>query len=40
MRLAALALSLAALPMLAGQPLSYSDGATKLAGYVAQPAGA
>ena len=40
MRLAALALSLATLPMLAGQPLSYSDGATKLAGYVAQPAGA
>jgi dienelactone hydrolase len=34
----ALALSLAALPLLAGQPLSYADGATKLAGYVARPA--
>ena len=38
MRAAALALSLAALPMLAGQPLTYADGATKLAGYVARPA--
>jgi dienelactone hydrolase len=38
MRLPALALSLAALPILAGQPLTYSDGATKLAGYVARPA--
>jgi len=37
MRCAALALSLAALPMLAGQPLTYADGATKLAGYVAHP---
>ena len=36
----ALALSLAALPILAGQPLSYADGATKLAGYVARPAAA
>ncbi|MDP1832241.1 MAG: dienelactone hydrolase family protein [Geothrix sp.] len=40
MRRAALALSLAVLPVLAGQPLTYSDGATKLAGYVAQPAAA
>lgn len=38
MRSAALALSLAALPVLAGQPLSYADGATKLAGYLAHPA--
>ncbi|MDR3684910.1 MAG: dienelactone hydrolase family protein [Geothrix sp.] len=38
MRAAALALSLAALPVLAGQPLTYADGATKLAGYVARPA--
>jgi dienelactone hydrolase len=38
MRRAALALSLAALPILAGQPLSYVDGTTKLAGYVARPA--
>ena len=38
MRRAALALSLATLPILAGQPLSYADGATKLAGYVARPA--
>jgi dienelactone hydrolase len=38
MRIAALALSLAALPILAGQPLAYSDGTTKLAGYVARPA--
>jgi len=37
MRSAALALSLAALPMLSGQPLSYADGATKLAGYLAHP---
>ncbi|MBK9797722.1 MAG: dienelactone hydrolase family protein [Holophagaceae bacterium] len=40
MRRAALALSLAALPLLAGQPLTYADGPTKLAGYVALPAGA
>ena len=40
MRAAALALSLAALPVLAGQPLTYADGATKLAGYVARPAAA
>ena len=38
MRRAALALSLAALPVLAGQPLTYADGSTKLAGYVARPA--
>ena len=38
MRSAALALSLAALPVFAGQPLSYADGATKLAGYLARPA--
>lgn len=38
MRPAALALSLAVLPVLAGQPLTYTDGATKLAGYVARPA--
>ena len=37
MRRAALALSLATLPMVAGQPLHYADGATKLAGYVARP---
>jgi dienelactone hydrolase len=40
MRSAALALSLAALPILAGQPLNYADGATKLAGYLAHPADA
>ncbi len=38
MRRTALALSLAALPVFAGQPLGYSDGATKLAGYLARPA--
>ncbi len=38
MRCAALALTLAALPALAGQPLSYADGPTRLAGYVAHPA--
>ena len=38
MRSAALALSLAALPVFAGQPLSYADGATKLAGYLSHPA--
>jgi dienelactone hydrolase len=38
MRRAALALSLAAFPVLAGQPLNYAEGATKLAGYVARPA--
>lgn len=37
MRSAALALSLAALPILAGQPVTYADGPTKLAGYVARP---
>jgi len=40
MRRAALALSLAALPAFAGQPLSYADGATQLTGYVAHPADA
>jgi dienelactone hydrolase len=38
MRRAALALSLATLPVFAGRPLTYADGATKLAGYVARPA--
>jgi dienelactone hydrolase len=38
MRSAALILSLATLPIFAGQPLTYADGATKLAGYVARPA--
>ena len=38
MRSAALALTLATLPLFAGQPISYSDGPTKLAGYVARPA--
>lgn len=33
-----LPLALAAIPMLAGQPLAYQDGATRLAGYVARPA--
>jgi dienelactone hydrolase len=37
MRRAILTLSLAILPALAGQPLSYADGGTKLAGYVARP---
>jgi dienelactone hydrolase len=37
MRPAALALSLAALPILGGQPLTYADGATKLTGYIARP---
>ncbi len=40
MRCAALALSLAALPVCAGQPLVYSDGATRLAGYLSKPAAA
>lgn len=40
MRSAALALSLAALPVFAGQPLTYADGATKLAGYLAKPSAA
>lgn len=40
MKRAALALSLAALPAFAGQPLSYSDGATKLTGYLSKPAAA
>ena len=34
MRRAALAVSLAVLPVLAGQPLTYADGATKLVGSV------
>ncbi len=38
MRRAALALSLATLPVLAGAPLAYADGATKLSGYLARPA--
>ena len=38
MRRAHLSLVLAALPMLAGQPLVYQDGATRLAGYLATPA--
>jgi len=38
MRRTALALSLAALPIFAGQPLTYADGATKLAGYLSRPA--
>jgi dienelactone hydrolase len=36
----ALALSLAVLPGFAGQPLTYTEGATKLAGYVSLPADA
>ena len=40
MRTAALALSLAALPVFAGPPLVYADGATRLAGYLAQPTAA
>lgn len=40
MRRAVLTLSLATLPLLAGQPLTYADGATRLAGYVAHPAAA
>jgi dienelactone hydrolase len=38
MRRAALALALTALPILAGQQLTYADGATKLTGYLARPA--
>jgi dienelactone hydrolase len=38
MRLGFLASTLAALPLLAGQPLVYQDGTTRLAGYLAQPA--
>jgi len=37
MRPAALAVTLAAVPALAGQPLLYRDGATALAGYVSRP---
>jgi len=37
MRRAPLAFALAALPLLAGQPLIYQDGSVKLAGYVARP---
>ncbi|WLT31045.1 dienelactone hydrolase family protein [Geothrix sp. PMB-07] len=38
MRVLALALSLGVMPAFAGQPLAYSEGATKLTGYVARPA--
>lgn len=38
MRRTALALSLVVLPLSAGEPLAYADGATKLAGYVSRPA--
>src|ERR1035438_5115986 len=38
MRSLALALTIAALPALAGQPLAYTEGGTKLAGYLALPA--
>jgi dienelactone hydrolase len=38
MRSLALALTIAALPVLAGQPLAYTEGGTKLAGYLALPA--
>jgi len=38
MRRAILALVLATLPLLAGQPFSYEDGKVKLAGYLARPA--
>lgn len=37
MKRTALALSLATLTLAAGQPLTYSDGPTKLAGYLARP---
>jgi dienelactone hydrolase len=37
MRRAPLALALAALPLLAGQPLIYQDGSVRLAGYLARP---
>lgn len=40
MRSAALALALSGLPLLAGQPLGYMEGPTKLAGYVAHPTAA
>jgi len=38
MRPSLLTLTLAALPTLAGQPLAYQDGTTRLAGYLASPA--
>jgi dienelactone hydrolase len=38
MRPSLLALTLATLPSLGGQPLVYQDGPTRLAGYLAQPA--
>lgn len=38
MRHAALALTLATMPALAGTPLTYQDGTVKLAGYLATPA--
>ncbi|BDU74037.1 dienelactone hydrolase family protein [Mesoterricola silvestris] len=37
MRRSPLFLALAALPVLAGQPLLYQDGATRLSGYLAKP---
>ena len=37
MRRASIVLALTALPLLAGQPLAYQDGAVRLAGYVARP---
>ncbi len=37
MRRAALSLAIAALPLLAGQPLAYKEGTTALAGYFARP---
>ena len=37
MRRTPLVLVLAALPLLAGQPLAYLDGAVRLSGYVARP---
>lgn len=37
MRRVALALSLGVVPLLAGQPLVYQDGTTRLAGYLARP---
>jgi dienelactone hydrolase len=37
MRRSALALTLAALPTLAGQPLVYQDGPIRLAGYLGRP---
>ena len=39
MRHAALSLALITLPLMAGQPLTYQEGTTRLAGYYAQPKG-